>query len=117
VKWDVDKFIDIVDNIRISNGLNKAAFGRKIGIRDPITVWKNRRGTVGIKTLITICNEFDVTLDYLIRGKEAENKNEDTRTPDYNCLIEINALQKQIIKQHQEIQNLKANNKKTPPRL
>lgn len=56
------------------NGITGKELGEKLGLKkSPLTDWKNKKSKPTIDQIITICEIFAVSANYLLFGKEINN--------------------------------------------
>ncbi len=60
-----------VRELRLQHDLSQLAFAKKLGVtRVEITKIETGKQKIYLKTLVRICQEFDVSLDWLVFGAE-----------------------------------------------
>lgn len=65
-----------IKSIRADNKLSQEKMAAKIGL-ESLTFYQNvekGRNRLSIENYIKICEEFDVTMDFILRGKISDNK-------------------------------------------
>ena len=66
-----DNFINNVRKIMNNNSLSLIAFAEKIGFTQPsVSKWLSGSIKPSVDAVMSICNEFDVSADWLLFGKE-----------------------------------------------
>ncbi|MDO5588296.1 MAG: XRE family transcriptional regulator [Bacteroidales bacterium] len=88
------------------SGMTDAAFAKKIGIKQP-TLWSQMRSVNGPSsvTLESIAREFpDLNCDWLLRGEGEmlKGKIDDAQKKRISGLVDVVAMQQEIIKNLQE---------------
>lgn len=67
---------EIFERLLASFGVSTADVCRATGLRESsISNWKKRGGKCGAKTAEAICTYFDISMDYLMTGKETSGAN------------------------------------------
>jgi len=75
MKWDKNIFINNIDYlIDCFCAGNAKAFNTRINKRDAATRWRHTELKPSIDALITICNEFGCTVDWLLTGEESNQR-------------------------------------------
>lgn len=74
--WDKTIFLKNIDYLVLKkcNGINQV-FNNKINDRDATTKWKTTENRPSVKALLKISKVFDVSVDWLLMGKEQQNNN------------------------------------------
>jgi transcriptional regulator with XRE-family HTH domain len=61
---------DRLEKVRLAYGISQAEFARRIGVKShTYNGWLTGEKRPSVDTAIDICEAFDLTLDYLYRGK------------------------------------------------
>ena len=78
--------------LRKRNGLSQEELAEKLGLtRQTISKWELNQSSPDIEYVIALCDCFDVSSDYLLRGVESELKKENTETDSQTVSIPDNA--------------------------
>lgn len=66
---------DRIAGLRSRSGLNKTDFARKIGVRyKTVLLWETGDVVPMLLPLVRVAKEFDVSLDWLVFGKETDDE-------------------------------------------
>ena len=77
--------------LRKRNGLSQEELAEKLGLtRQTISKWELNQSSPDIEYVIALCDCFDVSSDYLLRGVESELKKENTETDSQTVSIPDN---------------------------
>ena len=89
-----------IKSIRSHNKLSQEKMAAKIGL-ESLTFYQNvekGRNRLSIENYIKICDEFDVTMDFILRGKISDNKEFDiffdSLAPDNKVQVFMNIILK-----------------------
>jgi len=87
--------------IRIDSGLNKTQFAKKINVSQPsIGKYEDGIQLPSVDTIINICQEFNVSADWLLLGIEnadTKQENKNLTEEEHNLLKTIQTLINKIL--------------------
>ncbi len=83
---------DRLAKLRRDNGLNQEELAEKLGVsRQAISKWERGESAPDLSNLIALSDLFDVSIDYLAKGKEEEDaapkEEEELRAPDPESIV------------------------------
>lgn len=74
IKEDIILLYERINLLCKENGITGKELGEKLGLKkSPLTDWKNKKSKPTIDQIITICEIFAVSANYLLFGKEINN--------------------------------------------
>ncbi len=81
--------------LRKRNGLSQEELAEKLGLtRQTISKWELNQSSPDVEYVIALCDCFDVSSDYLLRGVEPELKKENTEADSAAVLIRDDTREK-----------------------
>ena len=102
--WDKIIFLKNIDMLvsEECNGVAKT-FNRRIKDRDAVTKWKTTEKRPAVSALLKICEEFGVTLDWLLTGKGPKYRSESPEHCPSGCPVQCDENMQDLCKEVKEV--------------